>query len=324
VETLAARQHSDRGAALLTIKRRADITRLLTVAACLFALAPLAVAQSPAPLGALVDVGGYRVHLYCAGDARPTVMIVGAGFSFDWALVQPAVAKFARVCTYDPAGFAWSGAGPGMGCADRVNEIHQLLKHAGVDGPYVLTGLSIGGLVARLYAARYPDDVAGMVIVDYAFLNPGSGIPTSTPTSRPDLDSPPVLISQTPIDLTVEDIAHFENLPPRARDLHRWAMSLHPALPTVETAEACTADVDAAAGNRAQPLGSMPLAVVSTVNGSPNYPKLQTMLLGLSRNSKQFMAEKSFHAVEIDQPDVVVQAIRETVDAVRSKRRLKK
>jgi pimeloyl-ACP methyl ester carboxylesterase len=275
--------------------------------------------NSPAPLGALVDVGGYRVHLYCVGDASPTVMIVGAGFSFDWALVQPEVAKFSRVCTYDPAGFAWSDVGSGMGCADRVNEIRKLLKAAGIVGPYVLTGLSIGGLVARLYAVKYPDEVAGMVIVDHAFLNPGGEIPLHNEISRPDLDSPPVLLSTTPIILNVEDISHFENLPPRARELHRWAMSLHPVLPTVETAESCVADVDAATRNQARPLGNMPLAVVSTANASPNYPKLQATLLGLSGNSKQFLAEESFHAVEIDQPDVVNRAIREVVDAVRNR-----
>jgi hypothetical protein len=61
----------------------------------------------PLPIGTLVDVGGYRVHLYCLGQGSPTVMIVGA-FSFDWALVQPQVAKFTRVCTFDPSGTAWS------------------------------------------------------------------------------------------------------------------------------------------------------------------------------------------------------------------------
>ncbi len=72
-------------------------------------------AQGPSapypPPGKLIDVGGHRVHLYCIGDGSPTVMIVGAGFSFDWGLVQPEAAKFTRVCTYDPSGWAWSEAG---------------------------------------------------------------------------------------------------------------------------------------------------------------------------------------------------------------------
>ena len=66
----------------------------------------------PQPLGTLVDVGGYRIHLYCIGRGSPTVMIVGAAFSFDWGLVQPEVAKFTRVCTFDPSGTAWSDPPP--------------------------------------------------------------------------------------------------------------------------------------------------------------------------------------------------------------------
>jgi hypothetical protein len=66
---------------------------------------------APPPLGNLVDVGGYRVHLYCTGAGSPTVFIVG-GFSFDWNLVQPKVAEFAKVCTYDVSGTAWSDFGP--------------------------------------------------------------------------------------------------------------------------------------------------------------------------------------------------------------------
>src|SRR5258708_11038720 len=87
--------------------------------------------NAPLPLGKLVDVGGYRVHLYCAGTGSPTVMIVGAGFSFDWALVQPEVAKFTRVCTYDVSGTAWSDAGPALTCAERIYEVHKVLGKTG-------------------------------------------------------------------------------------------------------------------------------------------------------------------------------------------------
>jgi hypothetical protein len=93
-------------------------------------------------------------------------------------------------------------------------------------------------------------------------------------------------------------------------------MSLHPALPTFETAEKCSAEVEAEE-KRPDPLGNLPLIVVSTANDSPNYPKLQAKLLKLSHHSKQLIASKSFHSVEIDQPDVVVRAIRDVVDAAR-------
>ena len=80
-------------------------------------------------------------------------MIVGAAFSFDWALVQPEVAKFTRVCTFDPSGTAWSDpikAATAPNCNQRVNEIHQLIMNAPVDGPYVLVGYSVGAQWARL------------------------------------------------------------------------------------------------------------------------------------------------------------------------------
>src|SRR6266404_7683249 len=109
----------------------------------------------PPPLGKLVDVGGYRVHLYCTGAGSPTVVIVGAGFSFNWGLVQPEVARFTQVCSYDHSGIGWSESGPKDSCSLRVSEVHTALKNAGIKGPYLLVGHLLGGLVARLYAGQY-------------------------------------------------------------------------------------------------------------------------------------------------------------------------
>jgi len=269
------------------------------------------------PPGRLVDVGGYRVHIDCAGEGSPAVVVVGAGFSFDWGLVQPEVAKFTRVCTYDPSGTAWSDPGPAPTCPNRVAEIHALLKNAGIDGPYVLVGLSIGALAARFYASQYPNEVGGMVVVDHAFLDPVDDSPP-VPARTPGLDSPPVLISKTPIVFTIEDISNFNNLPQRNRELHRWAASLKPVLPGVETAKECAAQIDAATRGRSRALGDIPLAVVSTTNDAPNYPKLQAKLLALSNRSHQLISKKSFHAIEIDEPEVVIRAVRQVVEAVRS------
>jgi pimeloyl-ACP methyl ester carboxylesterase len=285
------------------------------------ALLAAATAQTPPPSGQLIDVGGYRVHLYCTGEGSPTVFIAGAGFSFDWALVQADVARFTRVCTYDPSGSAWSDPGPGVTCPQRVAEIHQLLKNSRIEGPYVLTGLSVGALITRYYAHQFPADVAGMVIVDHAFLHPVDDPPRRSTITAPGLDSPPVLIHQEPIVFTVEDISDFNNLPERSRQLHRWAMSLDPVLPTFEFAAKCSSEVEAAE-KRPDPLGDLPLVVVSTANDSPNYPKLQARLRLLSHTSKQLIASRSFHAVEIDQPDVIVNAIRQVVDAARSHTKL--
>jgi hypothetical protein len=79
--------------------------------------------------------GGYRVHLYCTGTGSPAVVIVGAGFSFDWGLIQPEVAKFTQVCAYDHSGIGWSDPGPRDSCSLRVEEVHAVLKKAGIQGP---------------------------------------------------------------------------------------------------------------------------------------------------------------------------------------------
>src|SRR5580658_564736 len=109
------------------------------VLACLLC-APIEAQSSKAapypPPGQLVDLGGYRVHLYCTGQGDPTVVVVGGGFSFDWDLVQSEVAKFTKVCTYDVAGTAWSDPHPGSfgTCPDRVSEVHELLNTARIGG----------------------------------------------------------------------------------------------------------------------------------------------------------------------------------------------
>jgi hypothetical protein len=125
----------------------------------------------PAP-GKLIDVGGYRLHLYCTGTGRPgsPTVILDAAFgdtSLAWSKVQPSVASFTRVCSYDRAGYGWSDTSPLPRTARRVvTELHTLLTRAGVPGPYVLVGHSYGGLFVQLYAYTYPHEVAGLVLVD--------------------------------------------------------------------------------------------------------------------------------------------------------------
>src|SRR2546423_10379112 len=95
------------------------------------------------PPGRLMDVGGYRLHINTTGRGNPTVVLIaGAGdFSFDWSLVQPAVAKFTRVCSYDRAGLAWSDLGPTPRTMRQdAYELHTLLKNARLKAPYVLVG----------------------------------------------------------------------------------------------------------------------------------------------------------------------------------------
>jgi pimeloyl-ACP methyl ester carboxylesterase len=274
----------------------------------------------PAPLGSLVDVGGYRVHLYCVGQRSPTVMIVGA-FSFDWALMQPEVAKFTRVCTFDASGTAWSdpftmGAVPT--CNQRVNEIHQLMRKAPVDGPYILVGYSVGAQWVRLYAARYPNQIVGMVIIDHAF-DPDQVAPRQATRSHssPQSYSPPALVSQAPIVIGFQDNVNFGRLPKYDQELHAWALSENPIRPGHEIAKDCFSELATLTGKSPFPLGDMPLVVISTANETPGYQKLQTDLMALSHRSEHVIAWHSTHMVPIDQPEVITESILKMAAAAR-------
>lgn len=121
--------------------------------------------------GQMVDVGGYRLHLNIQGENRgnPTVILEAGmvSFSANWAWVQPELAKTTRVIAYDRAGLGWSDTGPRpRDAATSAKELHRALESAGVTKPYVLAGHSYGGLMVRAFAALYPDEVVGIVLVD--------------------------------------------------------------------------------------------------------------------------------------------------------------
>jgi pimeloyl-ACP methyl ester carboxylesterase len=123
------------------------------------------------PSGQMIDVGGYRIHLSSQGEnhGNPTVVLIGCGgcMSANWGWVQSEVARLTRVVAFDRAGFGWSEPGPApRDAAQNARELHLALERAGMPGPYVLVGHSYGGTVARVYAAHYAADVAGMILLD--------------------------------------------------------------------------------------------------------------------------------------------------------------
>jgi pimeloyl-ACP methyl ester carboxylesterase len=121
--------------------------------------------------GKLVDVGSYRLHIDCLGAGSPTVVLEnGSGDSMlEWMSVQPEIAKFARVCAYDRAGLGWSDPDSAPRTTEGVTrDLHALLANAGIAPPYVLVGHSMGGFFVSRYAAQYPDEVVGAVLVDPA------------------------------------------------------------------------------------------------------------------------------------------------------------
>jgi pimeloyl-ACP methyl ester carboxylesterase len=170
------------------------------------------------PPGKLVDVGGYRLHLNCTGKGGPTVVLIAGGgdFSFDWSLVQPDVSRFTRVCSYDRAGLAWSDPGPiPRTMRQEAYELHLLLKAARIKAPLVLVGHSIGGLIARVYAEQYPNEVAGIVLVDPTHEDTTlmyQGKIVQVRAGAKGIAVPPVqtMRSSPPKPATAEDIKQFE------------------------------------------------------------------------------------------------------------------
>jgi pimeloyl-ACP methyl ester carboxylesterase len=134
-------------------------------------LMPAPEAAAGAMPGRLVDVGGYRLHISCTGSGSPTVvMLNGLGeTSPQWERVDPAIARTTRVCVYDRAGQGWSDDSSNPADAtSAATDLHRLLAAAGETGPFVLAGHSLGGVHALAYAAMYPHDVAGVVLLDSA------------------------------------------------------------------------------------------------------------------------------------------------------------
>src|SRR5258706_6950109 len=126
-------------------------------------------AEERVPPGELIDLGGRRLHLNCAGAGSPTVIVQNGGgsFSVEWALVQTIVESFSRICTYDRAGYAWSDRGPvDDGIEEIMDDLNLLLRKARITPPYILVGQSLGSLYARAYQRRFPEQVVGLVFVD--------------------------------------------------------------------------------------------------------------------------------------------------------------
>ena len=175
--------------------------------------------------GQLVDVGDHRLRINCTGEGSPTVVLESglAESSFYWARISEAVASTTRVCVYDRAGRGWSESAPkpqdGLAIAA---DLHTLLSRSGNAGPYVLVGHSSGGVYVRIFAAEYPGDVVGMVLLDSQPIDPFTELPTYSAF----YDSTPVIYGILPsvARLGVFRLAYasaYADLPEPARDQER-------------------------------------------------------------------------------------------------------
>jgi pimeloyl-ACP methyl ester carboxylesterase len=280
-------------------------------------------AAFPGP-GEMVDVGEHRLHLNCLGQGSPTVVLdAGLGYtSVEWSgWVQPEVAKHTRVCAYDRAGMGWSEPGPGSPNASQTaDELHALLQEAGEEGPYVLVGHSIAGLYSRVYADRYPEEVAGMVLVDSSHPDQFDGSGLAVTMNRVAGVVGP-LIARTGISRVFSLYPSNPELPPLQRE---QSDSLYYTTPhqvaMFEEMGTMPESLEKTRGTGT--LGEKPLVVVSAAaDHGAEARALQEDLTALSSNSAQRVVEGSTHvSLVVDRGDAgqTSEEILEVVEAVRT------
>ena len=292
------------------------------------------------PPGRLVDVGGKNIHLHCTGSGSPTVVFEAGASSFaiDWSLVQPEIAITNRACSYDRLGQGWSDPG-GSRDAGVVENLHALLEVAGEKPPFVMVGASRGALYARLFTARYPDEVLGLVLVDPSYeerlftvfqgasvpiasLSPEQlratmtpGPPVSIPRGQPQTGEPfnrlPGDLYAIRVGLDRRRIASFPD-----------SVSFDVIAAVSEAERAMLAELRAARTAEEHSLADRPLVILS--RGKSNNERIAAFeeLARTSRNSRHTIVARAGHEIHLFEPAAVIEAIQDVLGAVRSNRRL--
>jgi pimeloyl-ACP methyl ester carboxylesterase len=270
-------------------------------------------AATPPP-GHLVDIGGHRLHLWCTGSGAPAVILDTGlgGSSADWGFVQPAVAQFTRACSYDRAGMGYSDPGPSPRTARRIaNELAELLARGGVNGPVVLVGASIAGFDVRVFASDHADRAAGLVLVDASHEDQSLDVPALARFV-------PVLSSIGALRLLGVSFGQpVDSLPPSVRPYAR-ATAFRAAGYQAAADELAHVRQSASEVRSSRRKLTIPVLVVSGGRGTDeNWRQLQRDQASLSERGCFIVARHSGHVVAVDEPDVVVDAIRTVVEIAR-------
>lgn len=319
-------------------------------------------AQAVSPrIGTAYAVNGHSMNLYCSGAGSPTVVFeAGGNFpGYSWLPVQPKVAEFTRACWYDRAGAGWSGPPSAVrSSASIAEDLHELLRVAGEHAPLVLVGASVGGEYARIYAARYPDEVAGMVLVDSS--HPDQHEPTYMlgPMNRMSVRQRRFMCAAFPwmvrfgvmrlLTPRPRSVAHIPGFTPQQAGI-LVTLRNQPMSFRAQSDQTCAAtqggailpdggtgnpEVDDAA-RRAGSLGDRPLIVLTAGRyddpGDPALAKaaaefhevwvnqLQASLARLSTRGRQIVVPNADHGIAEEAPGVVVDAVRSVVDEIRGR-----
>ena len=270
------------------------------------------------------DGSAFHMHIHCIGEGAPTVVLdSGLGDSYiSWRKVQPQIAAFTRVCSYDRAGIAFSDASPRVRTSQVIaEELHALLHNAGVTPPYVLVGHSMGGYDVRVFAHQYANEVAGMALIDASHPDQEQRLPPELKDMQGGwLHEAEFLAYTTPFG--IPRLMGFCDEDPtiRAADCN-----FHTARESIAEMKAFreSASQTAASGT----LGDLPLVVLSHDPDKPSselppdlakptneaWEKMQEELAHLSTRGRQSIVKGSAHYIQIDRPDAVVAAIRDVV-----------
>jgi len=281
--------------------------------------------------GQSVDVGGYKMHCNCTGQGTPTVILdsgLGDSYIF-WYKVQPEIAKFTRVCSYDRAGFGYSDSSPQPRTSKvMAEELHTLLRNAGIPAPYILAGHSMGGFNVRLFTSLYRSEAAGVALVDSSHPEQQKRFPQALN----DLDKTWVREQEFltfSMPFGIPRLLGFCGKDAEVRAADCNFHSYHEALAVLKAFPESAAEA-ATAGS----LGDMPLAVLSHDPEVPvpdipadlvrpmndEWEHMQDELARLSNRGTRTIAKNSSHYIQLDRPDLVIEAIRGVVDQARQVR----
>jgi pimeloyl-ACP methyl ester carboxylesterase len=276
--------------------------------------------------GRLVNLGSHSLFLNCRGSGGPTVVVDTAlgSAALEWRHIQSGLARAMRVCLYDRAGYGESEPGPLPRTTGRLaRELHELLNQAGEAGPYVLVGHSFGGYTAQHFASRYPESVAGIVLVDSShpdqyerFLAPPLNVRTAPGVDRPGFHlfrfATPRLHPNLPAEVREEAGNALLRLPTRTAIAEEFYSFRRSAMEVRESG----------------PLPDVPLLVISRGTCDcladhrsrlfeARWLELQIELSGLTPHSAHIVAERSGHYVHLDRPQLVIDGISLVVDLAR-------
>ncbi len=275
--------------------------------------------------GRLVDIGGRRLFLRVSGAGGPTVVLVpgAGGTASSWGWIEPEVARRTQVAVFDRAGRGWSEDAPAPQDGRQLAaDLHSLLSRGRVPGPYVVVGHSFGGLVALTFAADYPRDVAGMVLIDSTHPQMFTRLPTYPGFYNMFRRVSALFPSLARFGLArAVNHASFDSMPPTARDEDRafWATARQARSERDEWVEAPTLMKQAEA---LQTLGKRPLIVVTaTRDTQPGWLQLQDDLARRSTDSAHRMAPNATHMGLVEErakAAFVNRAILDVVEAVRT------